>query len=86
LELTINKGSHILKGTVRGMTIELEQAPGLPEGQSVMVTVVAEAARGDGLVRAFGSWADDGGEMEQFLERIRRDRRRTSSPQTSHWA
>jgi hypothetical protein len=30
-----------LKGVVRGRTIELERAPGLPDGQEVTVTVAA---------------------------------------------
>jgi hypothetical protein len=47
-----------LKGVVRGKTIELERAPGLPEGQAVTVTVVhtepVTLPPGEGLRRAGG--------------------------------
>jgi hypothetical protein len=50
-----------LKGIVRGKTIELEHANGLPDGQAVSVVVRATppAKGGNGLRRAFGAWADD---------------------------
>jgi hypothetical protein len=65
-----------LKGIVRGKTIELEQATGLPDGQSVSVVVrpVPPPQRGDGLRRAFGSWADDAEGLDAFLDQMRRDR------------
>jgi hypothetical protein len=65
-----------LKGIVRGRTIELEHATGLPDGQSVSVVVhpVPPPRQGDGLRRAFGSWADDADGLEAFLAQTRRDR------------
>jgi hypothetical protein len=72
----ISETSSILKGTVRGKTIELERAPGLPDGQTVSVTLVATSPTGDGLGRSFGSWADDASELEPFLRGIREDRKR----------
>ena len=66
--------SGILKGTIRGKTIELEQAPGLPDGQEVSVTLTAAAQAGDGLRRAFGGWAG-ATELDAFLEEIRRERK-----------
>ncbi len=73
-------------GRVHGKTIELEQEPGLPDGQPVKVTVqpVPQAPAGDdrlppgeGLRRAFGAWADDAEELDKFLEEVRRSRKRT---------
>lgn len=62
------------KGTIRGKTIELERAPGLPEGQAVSVTLSATAPPGDGLRRAFGAWRDAEG-LDDFLDEVRRDRK-----------
>ena len=66
----------IVKGIVRGKTIELEQAPGLPDGQTVTVTVEASngatpLAPGEGLRRSAGAWADDVAGLDQYLERTR---------------
>jgi hypothetical protein len=66
--------SGILKGTIRGKTIELEQAPGLPDGQQVSVTLTAATPSGEGLRRAFGGWAG-AAELDAFLEQVRRDRK-----------
>ena len=63
----------ILKGTIRGKTIELERAPGLPDGQEVSVTLSAAAPAGEGLRRAFGGWAG-AAELDAFLKELRRDR------------
>jgi hypothetical protein len=63
-----------LKGTIRGKTIELEESPGLPEGQSVSVTVNPTSATGDGLRRSFGVWADAEG-LDEFLDEVRRGRK-----------
>lgn len=66
----------IVKGIVRGKTIELEQAPGLPDGQEVTVTVEAtngapDLPPGEGLRRSAGAWADDVAGLNQYLERSR---------------
>ena len=61
----MNETLTVLKGIVHGKTIELEQKPGLPEGQVVSVTVqpVAPEARtmapGEGIRRSAGGWAED---------------------------
>jgi len=73
---TIINGDNILKGTVHGKIIELEREPGLPDGQSVSVTLVAALPSNGRLRRSFGSWADDAAELDQFLEQIRGDRKR----------
>ena len=77
-------GAMTVKGVVRGKTIELEQSPGLPDGQEVMVTVQAstndaaqDAARGagEGIRRSAGAWADDVDGLEQYLEWSRQQRK-----------
>ena len=64
----------ILRGIVRGRTIELEREPGLPDGQPVSVLLRPAAATDDRLRRAFGAWAEDGEALDRFLEEVRRDR------------
>lgn len=67
-------------GTVRGMTIQLKDDLGLPDGQQVKVTVrVAESGQvgswGDGLRRCAGaladSWTD---EDDRILEESHQER------------
>lgn len=70
----MNHAVNILKGTVRGKTIELDREPGLPEGQAVSVSLFPTPPAGEGMRRAFGAWADDAAELESFLEQIRQDR------------
>jgi hypothetical protein len=78
--------STILRGIVHGKTIELDQELGLPEGQSVEVTVQpvsAPNAPGEGLQRAFGGWSEDADELDEFLDWNRNQRkqpRRETSP------
>jgi hypothetical protein len=64
----------IFKGVVHGKTIELDQEIGLPDGQSVSITVRPTLAPGEGLKRAFGAWAEDGDELDRFMEQLHRDR------------
>jgi hypothetical protein len=63
------------RGVVHGKTIELEQAPGLPDGQLVGVTIEplpaagpGQAPPGEGLQRAFGAWAEDAADLDKFLD------------------
>ncbi len=73
-----------LRGVVHGRMIELENESGLPDGQSVTVVVQAteNAVEGAGsppssagLRRAFGAWAEDAKELDDYLEWNRRQRR-----------
>ena len=71
-----------LRGVIHGKTIELEQAPGLPDGQQVGVTLEPVAAvgpaqlpPGEGLRRAFGTWAEGAEELDQYLEWNRQQRK-----------
>jgi hypothetical protein len=69
----------VVKGIVRGKTIELEREPGLPEGEEVTVTMQLSNRRrlppGEGLRRAFGAWAEDAEELDMFLEWNRQQRK-----------
>ena len=72
--------TSVLKGVVRGRSIELEGEPGLPDGQPVTVTLQvmeAQPAPGHGLRLSAGTWADDAAGLEQFLEWNRRRRKAT---------
>lgn len=70
-----------LRGTVHGKTIELEAAPGLPEGQQVTVTLepAPQAQPADealqALKRAAGAWSDDPDGLDRFLEWNRQQRK-----------
>ena len=75
---------ELLHGVMHGRTIELDTEPELPDGQPVTVVVRPEKVglRNDGgtsssssLDRAFGSWAADAKELEEFLEWNRLQRR-----------
>jgi hypothetical protein len=74
--------SHIHRGIVHGRTIQLDDDTGLPDGQEVTVTVApiisgAQQLRpGEGLRQAFGAWAEEAEELDQFLNETRRSRRR----------
>jgi len=76
-----NETPTVLKGTVHGKTIELEQESGLPEGQVVSVTVQPlspEALRmppGEGIRRSAGGWAEDAEELDEYLELVRQQRK-----------
>lgn len=67
-----------LRGIVHGRTIELEEAPGLPDGQSVTVTVqpIAEKllGEGEGIRRSAGAWKDDLTGLDEDLRRLREAR------------
>ena len=73
-----------LKGVVHGKTIELEQEPALPDGQSVVVTLQPlEEKRlppGEGIRRSAGAWADDPEGLDEYLEQLRNDRAQDRPP------
>lgn len=68
----------VLRGIVHGKTIELEEAPGLPDGQPVNVTVQPVLQRqhvpGEGIRQSAGAWADAADELDAWLEEMRRSR------------
>ena len=69
----------MMRGVVHGKTIELEEEPGLPDGQPVTVTVQPvpqqeRLAAGEGIRQSAGAWADAGDEVDVWLEEMRRSR------------
>jgi hypothetical protein len=75
----MNKRIH---GKVHGRTVDLDEDPGLPDGQEVQVAlepVQPQRPWGEGIRRSAGaladSWTD---EDDRILEEIHRDRKRPS--------
>ena len=75
---------ELLRGVVHGRMIELDNEPGLPDGQQVTVVVQPSCLAAPGthelpadapLRRAFGAWAEDTAELDEYLEWNRRERR-----------
>jgi hypothetical protein len=72
-----------MKGIVHGRTIELEDEPGLPDGQEVSVTVESltpstsptSSAALESLRRAAGAWSDDIEGLDRYLEWNRQQRK-----------
>jgi len=76
----VNTASNIFKGVVHGNVIELDHAPGLPDGEHVNVIVQASGPSirlppGEGLRRAFGAWAEEAAELDKYLEWNRQQRK-----------
>lgn len=65
----------LIRGTVRGKTIEVEEDLGLPDGQQVTVSVQPVREPGEGIKRSAGSWSDDPDGVDQFLDEMRRLRK-----------
>lgn len=74
------ENSTSIHGTVHGKLIELDQETGLPEGQAVAVVVVpisSDHVFGEGLRSSFGSWAEEGEELDDYLKWNRKQRKQT---------
>jgi hypothetical protein len=76
-ETVMTKTVH---GVVHGKTIELDEDPGVAEGQQVQITIKSVSAKkpwGEGLRRCAGAlaneWTD---EDDRILEEIHQDRKR----------
>jgi hypothetical protein len=71
----------VLTGIIHGKTIELDEPPGLPDGQHVQVTVqsvapsLSDEERRELLRSAAGGWSDDPEGLEQYLEWNRQQRK-----------
>ncbi len=73
-----------IHGKVHGRTIELDEDPGVAEGQEVeiQITPISKPARktGEGFLRTEGALADDG-EWDAIMEEIHRARKLERRPQ-----
>jgi hypothetical protein len=72
----------VLKGIVHGKIIELDQEPGLLDGQEVSVVlqplgVVQPLPPGEGILRSAGGWDDDPEGLAEYLEWSRESRQQS---------
>lgn len=77
--------SRTLHGKVHGKTIELDEDPGVADGQKVQVvlkTVPAHRPWGEGLRRCAGALADEWTEEDdRILAQIHQERHQDSRPE-----
>ena len=66
--------TKIMHGIVHGKTIELEQEPGLPDGQQVTVALQPLLPQGEGIRQSAGAWTDAGNEFDSWQEEMQRSR------------
>jgi hypothetical protein len=73
-----------LHGTIHGRTIELNEDPGIAEGQEVEIHMKVSAAMprnpGEGFIRTEGALADDA-EWDAIMEEIHQARKLERRPQ-----
>ena len=81
----MSQATTILKGVVRGRTIELEDETHLPDGQEVEVTVHPIATTpqvpGDGIRSSAGGWSDDPDGVDEFVKWTYEQRRLADRPE-----
>jgi len=70
----MTNSSTTMRGVVRGRTIEVEGDLNLPEGQQVTVIIQPMLPAEEAIRQSFGGWAEDGTQLDEFLEGLRRDR------------
>jgi hypothetical protein len=76
----MGQSSTSFRGIVHGKTIELLAETGLPDGQEVTVVVqshlpVSDSERQAAMLRAYGAWADEAEDLDQYLELARQHRK-----------
>lgn len=64
-----------LHGVVHGKTIELDEAPSLPDGEPVVLTLHPVNEMKAALLKAFGSCADEAEDLDAYLEEVRKQRK-----------
>ena len=74
-----------MTGVLHGRTIQLDEEPGLPEGQHVRVQLQPAAddeslAPGGGVKRAAGAWNDDPDGLDAYPEWNRQQRKTGCRP------
>ena len=74
-----------LHGTVHGRTIELDEDPGVSDGEEVELQIQIATARkwGEGILRSAGGWVEYP-EMDDIMEKIYQERRLERRPQMGH--
>ena len=75
-----------LHGKVHGRTIELDEDPGVADGQEVelQINVIPPVRNwGEGIRRSAGGWADHP-EMDAIMEKIYQERKLERRPQMEH--
>jgi hypothetical protein len=75
--------TRTLHGKVHGRTIELDEDPGVAEGQEIEVQMklIAPTRKwGEGILRSAGGWAAYP-EMDAIMEKIQRERKLERRPQ-----
>ena len=74
-----------LRGTVHGRTIELDEDPGVADGQEVELQIqIATAGKwGEGILRSAGGWVEYP-EMDDIMEKIYQGRKLERRPQMDH--
>jgi|GraSoiStandDraft_35_1057300.scaffolds.fasta_scaffold1549290_1 hypothetical protein len=60
----------MLRGVVHGKTIQLDQEPGLPDGQQVAVALRPMLPPGEGIRQSAGAWSDAGEELADWLKEM----------------
>jgi hypothetical protein len=76
----MTRATTTAKGVIHGRTISLDQAPNLPDGQQVTVTMqplldALPREPGEGIRRSAGAWVDDADGLEDYLEWTRQQRK-----------
>ena len=71
--------SREVRGLIQGRTVVLDEDPGLPDGQAVIVKIPTppvwdEEGRAR-LLSAAGAWAEDAEELDRYLEWNRAQRK-----------
>ncbi len=69
--------TRTIRGKVHGRTIELDEDPGVAEGQEVEIqmTIVPPPRKwGEGILRSAGALADDP-EWDTIMEQLQRERK-----------
>ena len=74
-----------LHGTVHGRTIELDEDPGVADGQEVELQIQIATARkwGEGILRSAGGWVEYP-EMDDIMEKIYQERKLERRLQMNH--
>ena len=74
-----------LHGAVHGKTIDLDEDPGVADGQEVELQIQIATVRkwGEGILRSEGGWVEYP-EMDDIMEKIRQERKLERRPQMGH--